>query len=259
MDDTPDKPELIRHQMEDTRAALSAKIENLEHEVVDSVHGAKQAVSDAAHDAAQVVSETVQSVKEVFDINKQTERHPWVVFGGSIALGYIGGLLLDRLAPVPNAIERPQSEPATHGLWHRNGNGKFPAFSYEPARLEKPAPPEPPAKEPEPDWLHKLSEEFQPEIAKLKGLAVGAALGLVRDLLADSIPEQMKPQFTDVMDQITTKVGGEPIRGPLLNRGDDKCSSTKGDNHEITNTAKMGRPMGTTPGQSQAFMGDFDG
>ena len=60
-----DAPEVIRQQMEDTRASLSEKLESLEQQVVGTVHDARDAVAD-----------TVQSVKDAFDIKLQTRRHP---------------------------------------------------------------------------------------------------------------------------------------------------------------------------------------
>jgi uncharacterized protein (DUF2267 family) len=53
-------------------------------------------------------------------------------------------------------------------------------------------------------------------LSKLKGLALGATFGVLRDMLTTSVPEQMKPQLTDVINNVTSKLGGKVIQGPLV-------------------------------------------
>jgi len=104
MDNEPER-EVIRQQMEETRAALTDKLETLEHQVVDTVQGATTAVQetvatvkDAVQETVETVKgsvqETVETVKETFDLNRQVDRHPWLMFGGAVAVGYLGGRLL---------------------------------------------------------------------------------------------------------------------------------------------------------------------
>jgi hypothetical protein len=57
---------------------------------------------------------------------------------------------------------------------------------------------------------------FGPELQSLKGLAIGALIGVARDMVTRSLPEQMKTQVADVMNNVTSKLGGEPIRGEVL-------------------------------------------
>src|SRR6185295_16416178 len=63
--------DLIKHQMEHTRAALTDKIELLEHQVADTVTGAaetvekvRSTVQDTVHDAAQTVEKVRNAVQE---------------------------------------------------------------------------------------------------------------------------------------------------------------------------------------------------
>jgi len=196
-----DSPEVIRLQMEETRASLSEKLETLEQQVVGTVQDARAAVTDTVETVKEAVHETVESVKDTFDIGRQMEKHPWAMLGGSIALGYVGGLLFEQLeashpyetngaaAPV---YDRP---PAT------TANGE-----YAP-RL---------AADADSDHGPSLLRQFEPEIARLKGLAVGAAISMVRDMITGSVPAPLKPQVREVMNNLTVKLGGEPIREPLL-------------------------------------------
>lgn len=93
MDNTP---EVTRSQMEGTRAALSEKLETLEQRMVATVHGAADAVAQTVDNVKDAVHETVDNVKGTFDLRRQVERHPWAMVGGSIALGFVGGMLLHR-------------------------------------------------------------------------------------------------------------------------------------------------------------------
>jgi len=190
--------------MEETRASLSEKLELLEQQVMDTVHGAQAAVHETVADVKDAVHETVEDVKETFDITHQVQKHPWAMLGGSIALGFLGGRLLGRSS----------SEPPWNGDWpqapHRqeppaqamNGNGHL---------GDK--------QNPEPDMLSSLTQQFGPEIDRLKGMAVGAAMGIVRDMIRNAMPEPLKPQMADVVDSFTVKLGGTPMRGSLLSNG----------------------------------------
>jgi hypothetical protein len=55
-------------------------------------------------------------------------------------------------------------------------------------------------------------EAIRPAADRLKGLAVGAALGLVRDMLAPQIPGDLGGEIKSVIDDLTVNLGGHPIR-----------------------------------------------
>jgi len=225
-----DSPEVIRHQMEETRASLSEKLELLEQQVKETVHEAKSAVHETVDTVKDAVHEAVDTVKDAFDVQRQFRRHPWAMLGGSIALGFLGGKLLEKSEPDrPRAGDWPHAPHWSHGPFAGQPNGE----------AREPRPGERAADKASPDdgvWS-SLTSRFGPEIDRLKGMAVGAALGVVRDIITQSLPEPMKPQMADVVDNITAKLGGTPMRGPLLSEGDsdEKC-----------NPAEMGRAMGPT-------------
>src|SRR5579859_6838521 len=91
-------PQVTRGQMNDTRAALSAKLETLERRIVDTVHGTADAVVQTVDNVKDAVHDTVGSVKDTFDLPLQVDRHPWAIVAGSVALGFLGGYLLYRRA-----------------------------------------------------------------------------------------------------------------------------------------------------------------
>ena len=86
---------------------------------------------------------------------------------------------------------------------------------------------EEPQREPEEQkssWLGNLGETFGDELSKLKGLALGTTFGVLRDMLTASVPEQLKPQLSDVMNNFTTKLGGRVFEGPLLDTNQEDGS-----------------------------------
>ena len=68
-------------------------------------------------------------------------------------------------------------------------------------------------------FLSQIAQEFAPEIDQVKKLAIGAAIGLVRDAIKDAIPDNLSPQVTRIVDSVTSKLGGEPVSGPVYRSG----------------------------------------
>jgi len=227
--------------MEETRSALADKLEALENQVVKTVQDATSAVTDTVEnvkDAVQEtvdtvkgtvqdtvdtvkgsVNETVESVKETFDLERQMDRRPWLIVGGSIAAGFVAGRIVHgleaRRPPVyhPPAFTPPvtQNGPAFTGRSAADPSDRYqPAAAAEPARA-----PEPPRPQ-EPGLLDSLVTSLQPEMNRLKGLALGALGGLIRDLVVQQVPDPLRPRVKDLMNDITRKIGGEPIQQPLM-------------------------------------------
>lgn len=178
--------ELIRRKMERTREALTEKLETLEQKVASSV----SAVTETVSDVKEKVYEGVESVKDAVDVKAHVDRHPWLMLGGSILCGYVIGDLLTgamektsrtnfTLTPTPKEIQ---------------SNGRHQSDRQE----------APPATA---NWL----APFNAEIRHLKGLAVGAALGTVREMLTAEVPPHMAGQLRDIIDAVTKKAGGEPL------------------------------------------------
>jgi len=243
-----DEPEVIRQQMEVTRNDLTQKIEALEHQVVGTVQNTTQAVTETVEsvkDAVQetvcavkesvsdtvgtmkeTVSDTVSSVKEALDLRGYVEQYPWASFGAAVAAGFAGGLLLEgghrdshRIADLHSRGEAGYD----YGRNNFNGDRRAREEFAPAARASSFAAGSAPA---EPSWIHQLAERFAPEIDKLKGLAVGALGALVRDLVVPATSGKLGDQVSQVIDDFTRKLGGEPIRGPLLQK-DDACAAGK--------------------------------
>jgi ElaB/YqjD/DUF883 family membrane-anchored ribosome-binding protein len=186
--------ELIQREMQETRASLTQKLETLEQKVVGTVEGATTAVSEtveaikeSVHDTVATVNATVKdsvdTVKDFLDVPAHVQQHPWLMVGGSVAVGYCLGTLLAqnpraRFAPAP-------SGPA----WQPSNRISAPPSTSAPA---------------EPSM-------WAAEVTKLKGLALGVLFGAAREMLVSAVPEHLGEQLKEVVDSVTRKAGGEPL------------------------------------------------
>ncbi|HKB35673.1 MAG TPA: hypothetical protein VKD72_04415 [Gemmataceae bacterium] len=225
------EPDLIKEQMAETRVSLTDKIEKLEDTLKETVQGTlhtatdtvenvsekvehtvetvKDAVEGSVEAVKETVHETVETVKEAFNLRRHVQRYPWAMLGGAIAVGFLGGRLLGQ---AQRSRERRRHEREEYPFT-RPGTAEAhaPMPASAPAREREPEP-----EEEKPSVLERIGESFGDELSKLKGLALGATFGVLRDMLTAAVPEQMKPQLTDVMNSFTTKLGGKVIQGPLL-------------------------------------------
>jgi len=193
-----EEPDVIREQIEDTRSALTEKLETLEGQVRETVQSAKATVEDTIETVKSSVQHTVDSVKQTFDLSQHVDRHPWAMLGGSFVAGFIlGNFVEGRRQTRPVSLPRPDAYSKPNG---------------GPSPLGYTAPLAPPA---EPSFLNRFLGAFDEEIDKVKGMAIGAAMGLLRDVAKQSLPK-LASQIEDVMDSATAKLGGQPVAGPLV-------------------------------------------
>jgi hypothetical protein len=222
----------IRTQMEDTRASLSEKLETLEQQIVDTVQGAttavtdtvasvKDAVTDTVSEVKATVSETVDTVKSTFDIEQQVRKHPWLVFAGAIAAGFVAERILDHMLkprfaaspypPLPTPpmpVTQPEPSPIHGGNGHSlagNGHLRTEAVS-DPTKAHNRVTPQGQAHQ-----ASDLTDLFGKEIEQLKKVAIGTTMGLVRDLVTDAMPAPVREDVRHILDSVTTKLGGEPV------------------------------------------------
>jgi len=212
--------DVIRHQMEDTRTSLTEKLETLEEKVASTVQGATTNVADtveAVKDTVEAVKDSVQetvtsvretvddtisavkegvqeglaAVKDVFDVPAHVRAHPWLMFGGSIAAGF----MLESL------LGKPARRTSAGGAYQKKSlaAGRTTESRSESPRSSTSA-------------LAGMLTTFEPEIARLKGLAVGAALSAVRDAVVRAVPQDVAPNLAEIIDSATRKLGGESLK-----------------------------------------------
>jgi len=194
--------------MGQTRAALTEKLETLENHVLGTVHDTTSTVGSTVHevgatvrdtmqDVRATVRETLSTVKDALDVSRQMQNHPWILLGGSMMAGFISGRVLDSIES-GRFPRRLTYSSAPDDLLSENAGGE-PAQGMM-AQAVRSAP----------TFLKSLADTFAPELAKVKGVALGMAMGLLRDKLSQSVPPQYQNDLTDMMNRLTVKLGGEP-------------------------------------------------
>lgn len=232
------EPEVIRDQLQDTRTALTEKLEALEQTVARTVENTTrpvvetvQSVTEATKETVGAVKDTVQqlrdtvtggvektveTVKETFNISRQVQRHPWGMMLGSAAAGYLLGRLLPSAPDIRDSfgtsmgsrMASAQSEPGRAALAPEprghNGHGR----GHDGA-----------AREPEPageSWVSGLLDTYHDEVEKLKGMGIAAVMGVVRDMVKQSVQGEIGDRLSDWVNNLTEKMGGKPFSGPVL-------------------------------------------
>jgi len=224
-------PEVIRREMQDTRNALTDKLEALEQHVLgtvqnatcavqetvtqvkDAVQGTVCTVKESIHDTVGTVKEsmddTIGSVKETLDLELQVRRHPWTMIGGAVCAGYVGGKLLQQLgAPSNRQYHAPPAyAPAASFTSPGASDDRVAERMATSARSNGSS---------THGWGQSMLSTLEPEIDKLKGLAVGALFNVVKDLTRRWVPHNIEPQMDEFLDGVTRKMGGQPVRGSLM-------------------------------------------
>lgn len=170
----------IMRNVKQTCTDLAAKFEQLHRQVLKPVEVAKDAVASTMETVTDTVSTAKQAVESV---GEQVAKRPWLAMFGSIAAGLGAGLLTGGTSSTTT-----EPAPAT------------PAFNGFAASI-----PTPPSK---PSFISS-------QINKLTGVAVGAGLAVVRDIVKDKMPA-----WADAADSIasdlTEQFGAVPFTAPIL-------------------------------------------
>jgi hypothetical protein len=192
-------PEVIRHQIDQTRSSLTEKLETLECQVRDTVSGAKVTVEETIQNVKSTVHETMASVKRTFDLKYQVERHPWAMFGGSVLAGFLMGKYGTARSSAAEGLQGPSRLP-------RDGapREEVPVPFHAAERSTAQTAPSPRSA------ISRLVHQFDDEIEQVKEIAIGAAVGVLQDLARDALP-QFRQEIDEIMQSATRKLGGKPM------------------------------------------------
>lgn len=204
-------------QVQGTVQSVGDTVENVKHAVVDTVQNVKSSVQDTVQNVKSSVQDTVHAVGEALSISHHVERHPWAMVAGATALGFVGGYILMHKSGDARAEEKFRHLAASQG--------RVPVSQYDSSpnfMADIPAP-----RSATPSTTHDMrgsshsnafAEWLKPAASQVQSLAVGAALGLVRDMLVRAVPKPMSGQVTELVDGLTSSLGGQVIRGSLLDQ-----------------------------------------
>jgi hypothetical protein len=76
------------------------------------------------------------------------------------------------------------------------------------------------AEPPGESWVSRLNHRFGGEINKVKELALGTLLGVARDMITGWVPETLRQDVAEVVNNFTRDLGGQVIEGPVLGQGE---------------------------------------
>jgi ElaB/YqjD/DUF883 family membrane-anchored ribosome-binding protein len=240
--------EVVHQDLEDTRHALAEKLEQIGSKisgtvdtvsetvssvtesvtnvteamegtvqaVADSVSGTVESVKDTMTAMGEKASETVEAVRQAFDIADQVRRRPWLWLGGSVAAGFIAGKIF-----FPHRNHSPEAKSfATGSGYHPAQPEPPPQPAYTNGRSQEHRDEEPAGESTATSGiggiLGGLTEQFAPELNRVKELALGTLFGVARDVVAKAVPDSIKDQVQSVFNDVTEKAGGKPIQGTVL-------------------------------------------
>jgi ElaB/YqjD/DUF883 family membrane-anchored ribosome-binding protein len=204
-----DQNESVMNEMQETRTSLTEKLEALEARVTGVVENATSTanqlvenVKDTVHDVTEKVESGLESAAETFNLTRQTERRPWLLVSLATGFGCMLGYTLNRPGRRSSGSSYAGSSAApqrSYETWQAGGG--LPQQSSAPTASQA---------APQKEGL------FAEEMRRLKGLAVGALMGMARDLVQKSLPESVGNRLAQEFDTMTSKLGAEPIQGPVL-------------------------------------------
>jgi len=225
--------------VQNTTEAVTGTVESVKETVEDvtekfheTVAGVTDSVQQAVESVKESVDETVRSFAETLNLKLQCERHPWLVFGGAVAVGCVGGMLLGG-----SRREVPSSTPALSGFTHSDSGATRSDSSSQSSRAQTAAEPAQTT-----GWLWD-------QLKSLRGLALGALMATGRDLVKQVVPESLKERVSEEVDNLTKSFGGEPIKGGVLGQPQEHDSEKQeSSNDESKGTSEMsggraGRPV----------------
>ena len=168
-------PAEIRHEIEETKASISTKLETLGSELRDTVDDAKSAVQ-----------ETVHGVRENLSFEHHYRQHPWSFFAGAVGMGCLIGRALVGGRTEPQRSQRMSNVVDT--TMRQKSMSIFESVTGG------------------------LTKTFDKEIQSAKKLAIGTALAIVRDIAKQAVPAAAAQRTAEVIDDFTRSLGGEPLR-----------------------------------------------
>jgi ElaB/YqjD/DUF883 family membrane-anchored ribosome-binding protein len=244
--DLADKLAVLGEKITGTVTTVEETVANVTEKASETVEAVKETVSDTVEAVKDSVSNTVETVRNAFDLQKQAQERPWLVFGGAVALGFVGGKLLGGFTA---RHSHQEAYWGSHPRGHNEGPAAYRSAS-ESAQPQPTASQETPSQEAKggPSWFGSITEKFGSELSTLKGLALGSLFGVVRDMIVQHLPKTLKDDVGNVINQVTESVGGKTIQGPVLGESQDESSDQDQEgeqSHQQSGQEKrQGRPQG---------------
>jgi uncharacterized protein YoxC len=231
-----------------TVESVKETVESVSEKFHETVTGVTDSVQQAVEDVKESLGETVKTVAESFNLKLQCERHPWAVFGGAVAVGCVGSMLLAGSARESRPTGRPRAgfQPSNPSATETETNG---GVSHAPPQESQNS-----DQSSGKSLGGAVGGFLWDQLGNFKGLALGALMGVVRDVVSKALPENLKDRVSEEVDKITKSLGGEPIKGSLLPQTEEESEPSKDNGHEqqhYTNPRGLGKSETTAGRASQ--------
>lgn len=95
-----DQTDVIKESMKEKRAELSEKLQHLERHVTGEVASTAGSVTESVANVAGGMQDTITSVRDLFDLPKQVQDHPWLAVGGAVVVGFLANEYLKQNNPL---------------------------------------------------------------------------------------------------------------------------------------------------------------
>jgi len=248
-----DKLNKLEEKISGTVTQVTDTVAEVTESASETVEAVKETVQGTVESVKETVEGTVESVRDAFDFQAHVENHPWLVVGGAVLAGFVAGKLFGgsggssrREGRRDSSWESWSTQPErTSHTWDDRGS----AFTRQMSSSAEPsygAPQSGYAAQAADysgrqdqssgtgslfggnwgNWLGGLTQQIQPEVDALKGLALGAVFGLVRDMVANGLPESLKGEVSNTINGLAERFGGKPIEGPVLGSSESQSDDS---------------------------------
>lgn len=230
-DDRPQDIDDTCQGIEDTRAAMTTKLDILESRVWETVEGAQSSVEDLVEnvkdmvdttveavrqgvDGAQstveeivetvkeTVGDTVETVKRSLDIPYQVNQHPWLMVGGATLAGYLlgswGGGSTSSAFSTHDSASSAAGTTAERSASHATQDGLPPSDGESSVHSQL-----------QQGLGSRVLEPLKDEIAMIKAAAVRALVSTLRAMV-----KQVVPTLAPHLERVRSERDGQPIERP---------------------------------------------
>jgi len=249
-----------RHDIEETRASMTEKLELLEERVRETIEGTKSAVEDMVENVKGTVDETVEAVKgtvdeakstvedivenvkgtmddtvtmvkQSFDLPYQVEQHPWLMLGGSVLVGcLLGGMLSRRSNRARFSSYIPANTSPISG--HTIGSGVYSMPGEASSNGESEEYTESRTRSQSTDRSRQSSilGQFQDEFDLIKSAIIGTLMSTVREMIKQNMPS-VAPYLEKAINSATTKLGAQPFESTEQSSQSNAHSRSQAERH----------------------------
>jgi hypothetical protein len=188
--------------IEDTRSAITEKLEILEERVWEIVEGAQSSVEDIVENIRGTVGDTVETVKRTLDVPYQVDQHPWLMFGGATLAGYLlgswGGGSTSPAFSTNDSESSAAGTTADMSASHAKHDCLPPSDSESSVHPQR-----------QQGMGSSILEQLKDEIAIIKVAAVGALISTLREMVKQAVPT-LAPHI----ERARSQRGGQPLESP---------------------------------------------